>query len=481
MKKSNKVIKKTAKAFMGKNFLLDTDTAKLLYHNYAANLPIIDYHCHVPPQDIAKDVQYANITELWLGGDHYKWRAMRSCGVAEEFITGDGSDYDKFRAYCECMPKLIGNPLYHWSHLELKRYFGFKGILSGDTCDEAWALCNTKLASPDMSVRNIIKASGVEALCTTDDPIDSLEYHKQLAADDSFDVKVLPAFRPDKGINLERRGYTEYVKKLGEAASIDIEGFESLKDAYINRLDYFGELGCVTADHGIDEEIPYAPLRTSAQLDDIFRKVLCGGAPLTDDEIKAFKTAMLAFFAGEYKRRGWVMQIHFGVLRNVNPTMFENLGPDTGFDIIGGRTSTTELAKLLALFDTLGALPRTIIYSVNPTDNASVGALLGGFQTSGDGMPQVMQGSAWWFNDHLSGMREQMASLASLSALGCFPGMLTDSRSFISYTRHEYFRRILCGMLGEWVEKGLYPDDIEMLSGMVMDICYNNTKRLFKF
>lgn len=469
------------KTFMGKNFLLNTDTAKTLYHNYAAELPIIDYHCHVSPREIAEDKRYNNITELWLGGDHYKWRALRSCGIPENCITGSASDYEKFAAYASVMPMLIGNPLYHWSHLELKRYFGYDGILNAETCDTVWELCNDKLAGSEMSVRRIIKNSRVERLCTTDDPCDTLEYHAALAGDDSFDVAVLPAWRPDKGVNIERAGWKEYIGRLAEISGTDIADIDSLKAAFARRLDYFAAHGCLTADHGIDDTIPFLPADNPHMSAEVFTKVFNGFRP-SAGETAVFKTEMLCFFASEYKKRGWVMQLHFGVLRNVSDVMFKKLGPDTGFDVIGARPSVTELAGLLGLMEKRGALPRTLLYSVNPTDNAAIGALCGAFQTDSEGgMPRVMQGSAWWFNDHHAGMRQQMTALASLSAFGRFLGMLTDSRSFISYPRHEYFRRILCDIIGGWVENGEYPADIDSLAELVMNICYNNTKAFFRF
>ena len=469
------------KTFMGKNFLLDTDTAKLLYHNYAEKLPIIDYHCHVSPKEIAEDKKYSSITELWLGGDHYTWRAMRCCGVPEDFITGDASDYDKFRAWCQSMPKLIGNPLYHWSHLELKRYFDCDLIINEKNCDEIWRICNEKLADPSMSVRNIIKNSGVKLLCTTDDPSDTLEWHKLLAEDDSFDVQVLPAFRPDKGVNINKPGITEYIKKLSDAAGVDIVDFASLKQAYKNRLDLFESYGCRTADHGFDEYRSYISC-SEYEADLIFKKALASdGADVDDDELYKFKTQLLSFLASEYKQRGFVMQIHFGVLRNQNSRMYEAKGPDTGFDTIGNYDMIGALSRLLDRMDSDDALPRTILYSINPTDSPAVAALCGCFELSGDGKPKVVQGSAWWFSDHIDGMRRQMTDFANLSAFGNFLGMLTDSRSFISYTRHEYFRRILCSLLGSWVENGEYPADIESLAELVADICYNNAKNFFGF
>lgn len=461
--------------------MLGTETAKILYHTYAAELPVIDYHCHVSSHEIAEDKRYGNITELWLGGDHYKWRAMRSCGISEEAITGSGTDYEKFAAYASVMPMLIGNPLYHWSHLELRRYFGYEGALNADTCDEVWELCNDKLLTPEMSVRNIIKNSRVELLCTTDDPCDSLLSHAAIAADDSFTVKVLPAWRPDKGINIERAGWNDYIRRLSEVSGVAVTDIDSLKAAFIKRLDHFAAHGCLTADHGIDGTVPFSPSDNPSVTAGIFAKALNGTAP-DPLETEIFKTEMLTFFGGEYKKRGWVMQFHFGVLRNVSSVMFDKLGPDTGFDIIGGRASITELAGLLGLMEKRGALPRTVLYSVNPSDNAAIGALAGAFQTdSNDGMPRVMQGSAWWFNDNNTGMRRQMTSLANLSSFGRFLGMLTDSRSFISYTRHEYFRRILCDLIGGWAENGEYPADIDSLAELVINICYNNTKSFFRF
>ncbi|MFA6948832.1 MAG: glucuronate isomerase, partial [Eubacteriales bacterium] len=377
----------------------------------------------------------------------------------------------------------IGNPLYHWSHLELRRYFGINAVICEDSCDEIWACANEALASPEMSVRGIIKRSGVEAICTTDDPCDTLEYHREIAADDSFGVRVLPAWRPDKGINLDRRGYTDYISRLDSASGVAICGIVSLRDAYMRRLNFFAQNGCVTADMGIDEVIPYAAPLSDTELDMIFKKAYeSDGADITPAEANAFRADMFRFFAAQYKQRGWVMQIHYGVLRNVNPAMFKKLGADTGFDIIGGRTSTTELARLLGSVEESSGLPRTVIYSVNPEDNAATAALIGAFQRSdGSGMPLLMQGSAWWFNDNLSGMKAQMETLANMSAFGCFLGMLTDSRSFISYTRHEYFRRILCNMIGSWADAGLIPNDPAALADIVMDICYNNTKNFFGF
>ncbi|MBE6613666.1 MAG: glucuronate isomerase, partial [Ruminococcaceae bacterium] len=443
------------KTFMGKNFLLSTEVAKALYHNVAAKLPIIDYHCHVSPKEIAEDKTYNNITELWLGGDHYKWRAMRCCGVDEEFITGSASDYDKFKAWCSCMPRLIGNPLYHWSHLELRRYFDCELVINEENCEKIWCICNEKLRSGTMSVQQIIKNSGVEVLCTTDDPADSLEWHKMLRDNKDFEVEVLPAWRPDKGFAVGTPGFAGYIAKLSAASGIEITDVESLKLAWMQRLDVFCELGCKTADHGLDGYTLFLEAASNKELDDIFKKALANdGSGMTVEEIAKFRTEMLAFLAAQYKCRGLVMQLHFGVLRNQNSRMFKKLGPDTGWDTIGNYDMISPLSRLLDKMDANDTMPRTILYSINPTDNAAVAALCGCFETSGDGKPKIMQGSAWWFSDNLDGMRRQMTDLANLSSFGNFLGMLTDSRSFISYARHEYFRRILCDLIGNWVENG---------------------------
>ena len=470
------------KRFIGNNFLLNTETAKTLYHVYAKRLPILDYHCHVSPKEIAENRHYANITELWLGSDHYKWRAMRSCGISERYITGDASDYEKFHAWASCLPFLIGNPLYAWSHLELKNYFNCSLPLSEDTCDEIWTLCNERLHREDFGVRDIIATSGVEVICTTDDPCDDLAYHDQLAFDDSFTTRVYPAFRPDKGLNIEREGFRSYIDRLSAISGVTITGMDSLKEAFRVRLDYFEAHGCRTADHGIDNTVFFMLPDMPSHPDTIFKKVYLEGQNPTAREEEIFKTEMLRFFGKEYRRRGWVMQLHFGVLRNANTRMFRDLGTDTGFDVIDGRGGMVKLAGLLDLLDASEALPKTILYSINPSDNASVGALIGAFQNdSVDGLPRLYQGSAWWFSDNRRGMEDQMTSLANLSAFGRFPGMLTDSRSFLSYTRHEYFRRILCNLIGNWVEQGEYPCDMTRLAQLVMDICYNNTKKLFGF
>ncbi|MBQ7499861.1 MAG: glucuronate isomerase [Clostridia bacterium] len=469
------------KNFIQNDFLLSNETAKKLYHNYASKLPIIDYHCHIDPADIAGDKKYSNITEIWLGGDHYKWRAMRSCGVDEKYITGGASDYEKFRAFARIMPKLAGNPMYHWSHMELKKYFGYTGTLSDSTCDTVWNLANEKLRT--MSVRGIIDLSSVETICTTDDPADKLEYHKAIAKDGSVSVKVYPAFRPDKGLKITDKDYPDYIRKLASSARMEIKDFESLKSAYIMRMNNFDVLGCRTADHGIDTAVRYKLSKNAAAIDGIFKKALAGnGGELTEDEIAVFRTAMYLFFASQYKKRGWVMQIHFGVLRNPNSVSFRKRGPDSGYDIIGAPTGTNDLALLLDRMNFEKSLPKMILYSINPADDAVVAAMCGAFQDEpSGGLPSTVQGAAWWFNDNEAGIRRQLEAFANLSALGSFLGMLTDSRSFLSYTRHEYFRRIFCDMLGSWVETGRYPSDITQLKNLVCDVCYNNTNKFFGF
>ena len=478
------------KPFMNDDFLLDSDVAKILYHHYAAEMPIIDYHCHVSPKDIAENRKYRNITEVWLGGDHYKWRAMRSCGLPERVITGDATDYEKFEAFATALPSLIGNPLYHWSHLELKRYFGYDGILSPDTCEEVWNLANEKLASDDMSVREIIKKSNVKLICTTDDPADSLEYHLALSQDKTFDVKVLPAFRPDRAMNIDKPDFAAYMATLSAASGVEITDIVSLCDALERRIEFFDALGCRTADHGFDDYVAFEEEKSAAQclsIADVTIKRALAGEKIDAEMTKIFKSALIRFFGREYVKRGWVMQIHFGALRSANTVMKNLLGPDTGYDTINGTNCIQSLARMLDALNTENALPRTILYSLNPTDNAALATLIGSFQYTSEEaeglscLPKMQHGSAWWFNDNIKGMRDQLENLANLSALGKFVGMLTDSRSFLSYTRHEYFRRILCNVLGGYVERGEYPLDIDTLAQMVCDICYNNTKDFFGF
>ncbi len=465
------------KQFMDKNFLLQTETAQKLYFDYAAVTPVLDYHCHINPQEIYEDRRFDNITQVWLGADHYKWRFMRSCGVDERYITGDASDKEKFLKWAEVLGKAIGNPLFHWSHLELQKYFHYHGVLNKNTAEEVWELCNKRLAEPDMTVRNIIRQSNVTLICTTDDPVDSLEWHKKIAEDDSFSVQVLPAWRPDRAMNIEKDSYPEYLAQLSEVSGVEIATFADLCKALSIRMDFFDSMGCSVSDHGL-AYVMYQPAG-DAEIEAIFAKRL-GGASLTHMEELQFKTAFMLFAGKEYAKRGWVLQLHYGCKRDNNTPMFDQLGPDTGFDCINNYGPSAELADYLNALNCDGGLPKTIIYSLNPNDNQAIGTILGCFQDSG-AVAKIQQGSAWWFNDHKTGMQDQMISLASLGNLSGFVGMLTDSRSFLSYTRHDYFRRILCNLIGNWVENGEFPADYNMLGEIVTDICYNNAVRYFGF
>jgi glucuronate isomerase len=465
------------KAFMDDNFLLNNKTAEMLYHDYAKEMPIVDFHCHLNPKEIAEDKKYRSITELWLGGDHYKWRAMRSNGVEERYITGDATDKEKFMKWAQTVPCCIGNPLYHWTHLELRRYFGIQKLLAPDTAEEIWERCNEILASGQLSARDLIRRSNVRVICTTDDPVDTLEYHQAIAADKAFGVRVLPAFRPDKAINIDKDGFAEYLAKLGKAANISIRNFEDLKKALAARIQFFHDAGCRVSDHALDPVV-YSE-STGEEATGILAKALSGQV-LTEIEIRKYKSQVFLFVGREYAKRNWVMQMHMGTLRNTNSRMMKLLGPDTGFDTIGDYTFAEALAKVLNLLDETDELPKTILYCLNPRDNEVLGTMIGCFQ--GGGIPGKIQfGSGWWFNDQKDGMVRQMAALANLGLLSRFVGMLTDSRSFSSYTRHEYFRRILCNVIGEWVENGEAPDDIKLLGGMVEDICYNNAAEYFQF
>ena len=465
------------KQFMDENFLLQSETAQKLYHSYAADAPILDYHCHINPQEIYEDRQFENITQVWLGGDHYKWRFMRSCGVDEKYITGDASDKEKFLKWAEVLGKAIGNPLFHWSHLELKKYFGYNGVLNKKTAEEVWELCNKRLAEKDMSVRNIIRQSNVTLICTTDDPVDSLEWHKKIAEDDSFDVQVLPAWRPDKAMNIEKVTYLDYISQLSEVSGIKIDTFAALKKALSNRMDFFASMGCSVSDHAL-EYVMYAPA-SDDEIEAIFAKRLSGEGVTRAEELK-FKTAFMLFVGTEYTKRNWVMQLHYGRKRDNNTPMFDRLGPDTGYDCINNYAPSSEMADFLNSLNKNGNLPKTIIYSLNPNDNQAIGTILGCFQDS-TAVAKIQQGSAWWFNDHKTGMQDQMISLANLGNLSGFVGMLTDSRSFLSYTRHDYFRRILCNLIGEWVENGEFPADYDTLEEIIKGICYNNSVNYFGF
>lgn len=456
--------------FLNDDFLLSNEIAKRLYHETAAVTPIIDYHCHINPEDIATDRHYETITQLWLGGDHYKWRLMRACGISEEYITGNASDYDKFMKWVQALQKAIGNPLYLWSHMELKAYFGYDGVLNEDTAEYVWNLCNKILANKELSVRNIIKKSNVTHICTTDDPMDDLKWHAHIANDPTFSVRVLPTFRPDKAMNIELDTYLSYIKQLSEVAHIEITSFARLKEALKQRMDYFSDHGCCISDHGL-EYVMYEPC-TDEELEAIFSKRL-HESPLQPTEILKYKTACMLFVAQEYSKRDWAMQLHYGCKRNNNRLMFSQIGPDTGYDCIDTYTPSAPLANFLDALEQQQQLPRTILYSLNPNDNAVIDTIIGCFQHS-SACSKLQHGAAWWFNDHRKGILDQLTSLASNGCLGTFIGMLTDSRSFLSYTRHDYFRRILCDQISQYVLNGEYPLDYKQLQQLVADISYHN-------
>ncbi len=456
------------------DFLLKTQTAKKIYEA-SKDMPIIDYHCHINPKEIAENRKFDNITQVWLGGDHYKWRLMRSNGVPENEITGDADDYTKFLRFAEMMPKAIGNPMYHWCHLELKRYFGFDGVLNKDTAKEVYDLCNKKLQSDDMTVRALIEKSNVKMIGTTDDPTDDLKWHKILAEDESFKTAVYPTFRPDKAVNIDKEGFAEYINKLAEVCEMEIMDADDVKVALAKRLDYFCSFGCRATDHGLDYVV-YEPANRFA-VNDIFKKAM-NGVKVTQFEADRYKTAIMLSLGEKIAEKGIVMQLHYGAQRNTNERMFKSLGADTGFDCISVKNCGEALTAYLDALNKKDRLPKTIIYSLNPNDNELIDTVLGCFQGS-EAQGKIQHGSAWWFSDTKSGMENQLKSLANLSLLGNFVGMLTDSRSFLSYTRHEYFRRILCNLLGEWVENGEYPCDMETLRTIAKDISYNNAFKYF--
>ncbi|HKJ45394.1 MAG TPA: glucuronate isomerase [Balneolales bacterium] len=464
--------------FINDNFLLNNARGKDLYFNYSKSKPIIDYHCHIPVKDIAGDTQFKNLSHIWLYGDHYKWRAMRTAGVDEEFITGKASDYDKFMAWAKVVPKTLGNPLFHWTHLELKRYFEVDDFLNEETADKIWNLSKDRLQDNELSARNIIRNMKVEVVCTTDDPADDLKYHQKIAADDSFSPIVLPAFRPDNAMNIgDADSYQNYLKRLSDAAGQSINSYDDLLSVLQQRHDYFHDNGCRLSDHGL--EAVYVEDFTLSGIRDIFRKSL-DNKPLTKSEIAKFKSAVLLEMAKMDHASGWVQQYHLGAIRNNNKRMYRKLGPDTGYDSMGDFNHAIPLSRFLDRLDTNDQLTKTILYNVNPTDNALFATMIGNFQ---DGRtPGKMQfGSGWWFLDQKNGIENQVRTLANMGLLSHFVGMLTDSRSFMSYPRHEYFRRVLCNMIGDDIEKGLIPDDLDLVGSMISDISYNNAKNYFDF
>ena len=463
--------------FLDDNFLLKTDTAIELYHGHAAAMPIYDYHCHLPPQAIAENTQFDNLTQIWLGGDHYKWRGLRANGVPERLVTGEAGDWEKFQAWAETVPDTMGNPLYQWTHLELKKPFGVSGILLGpDTAREIWDRCNSLLQTDEYRVRGIMRQMNVKIVCTTDDPTDTLEHHDAIAADSSFDIKVLPAFRPDKAFKVDSPEILgPWLVKLGEAVGGEIRKFTDLVEALDRRMLFFHDKGCRISDHGINA--PFAGTTSEGELDRILEAAL-GGTAASAEEAEAFGAAVFLELGRMYARRGWTMQIHFGALRNANTRMYKTLGPDTGYDAIGDFEQVGPLVAFLDRLDSTDELPKTIVYVLNARDNDAIAAAVGCFQ-DGKTKGKMQFGSGWWFNDQRDGMERQMTSLANLGLLARFVGMITDSRSFLSYPRHEYFRRVLCNLLGGWVESGELPRDFELLGYMVRNICYNNAVDYF--
>lgn len=465
------------KPFLDDNFILETETAEYLYHEHAKKMPIIDYHCHLIPQQIAENKQFDNITQPWLYGDHYKWRAMRTNGVDEKFCTGEASDKEKFQKWAETVPHTLRNPLYHWTHLELKRYFGVDELLSSRTADSIYAKTSEMLKSDDFKVWGLLEKMNVEVVCTTDDPVDTLEYHEMLASS-ACKTRMLPTWRPDKSMAVEDAGsYNVYLDKLEAVADVTITSLKKLIEALKVRHDYFDQMGCRLSDHGI--EAFYAEEYTTAEVEAIFTKIR-SGKELTSSEILKFKSAMLYEFAVMDHEKGWTQQFHYGALRNNSTRLYNKLGPDTGFDSINDENVAGSLSKFLDRLDKTNQLTKTILYNLNPRDNEMVATMIGNFQ-DGSVPGKIQFGSGWWFLDQKDGMEKQMNALSNLGLLSRFVGMLTDSRSFLSFPRHEYFRRILCNLLGNDVEKGLLPNDKELLGQMVEDICYNNAKNYFQF
>ena len=465
------------KPFMNDDFLLPDASSQQLYHDYSAQMPIIDYHCHLPPADIANDSLFKNLAHAWLGGDHYKWRVMRANGVSETDITGHEPDYRTFLAWARTVPSIVGNPLYHWTHLELQRYFGINEVLSEKTAPMIWEACNAQLVTPAFGARALLKRMNVRAVGTTDDPADSLEHHRAYAAArQPGDPVMVPSFRPDKALAVDDPvAWKAYLAKLGAAADIAIGSYEDLVAALDKRHAVFHELGCRASDHGLIS--PVATFATAPALKSLFAKLLGGSSP-TADESESFKTALLLEVGRMNAKRGWAMQLHLAALRNLNTPMFKKLGPDTGYDAASDASIAQKLGAFMNALQSEGMLPKTILYSLNPNDLEALGTVMGCFQ-DGSLPGKVQLGSAWWFNDHIEGMRRQMVSLANLGLLSRFVGMLTDSRSFLSFPRHEYFRRILCALVGGWIENGEIPADFDTFGAMIQDISYRNAKNYF--
>ena len=458
------------KGFIHEDFLLTTEAARRLFHEHAENMPIFDYHCHLNPAEIYGNKQFSDIGEAWLAGDHYKWRVMRACAVPEEYVTGSAGFRDKFDRFAAIMPGLIGNPIYHWSHLELKRFFGIDELLSEKTADMVWETANAKLQSPAGAARALIAESNVRALCTTDDPADDLQYHKKLAEDKGFATKVLPTFRPEKALNIVDPNYPAYLQKLGAASGVYIRTIDDVRQALVQRVDYFAGVGCRLSDHSFGS--PDFTVWDEGAAEEAVRKALAG-EPLLDYEVAAYQSVMMDFLGEQYCDHGWAMQLHMGAVRNLNRKLYRTFGADAGGDSIGDTVSADSLGALLGRLADRDKLPKTILYTLNAADNDKLAAMAGCFQDAG-AAGKIQFGSAWWFNDHYDGMTAQLKSLANIGVLSRFVGMLTDSRSFLSYPRHEYFRRILCEVIGGWIDKGMAPADYDGIGRIVEDICFNN-------
>lgn len=462
--------------FLNENFLLENRTAEILYHEYAAKQPIIDYHNHLPPDELAGDKQFDNITAVWLNGDHYKWRAMRTMGIAERFITGDATDFEKFQKWAEVVPFTIRNPLFQWTHLELKRYFGINDLLTPNSAESIYQQCGELLNTQAYSTRNLLRKMNVETVCSTDDPVDDLRYHQQVKKE-GMDIQLLPAFRPDKAILIEKESFQKYIHQLGEVTGTEIVSFADLLNALKSRADYFHENGCRLSDHGLEQV--YAEDFSDKDVDTIFKKRLQVGF-VTNEEARKFMSAMLYHLGCMYAEKGWVQQFHLGALRNNSARMLRQLGPDTGFDSIGDWEQAAALAKFLNRLDTEDKLAKTILYNLNPRDNEVMATMIGNFN-DGSTRGKMQFGSAWWFLDQKDGMEKQINALSNMGLLSCFIGMLTDSRSFLSFPRHEYFRRLLCNLIGRDVHNGELPNDTKWLGSIVEDICYQNAKGYFGF
>ena len=465
------------KGFMDKDFLLDTDVAKMLFHEYAQDMPICDYHCHLSPKEIYENKAPKSITQLWLSGDHYKWRAMRSCGVEERYCTGDASDREKFRHFANTLQYCIGNPLYHWAHIELQRYFGIDTPLNSKTADDIFDRANNAIANGDFRPQSLIKKSNVKYICTTDDPVDDLKYHKLLQEVDGFDCRVLPTFRPDKALNPTLDGFADYIRELGAVAQVEIKGYKDVIKALLIRADYFNSVGCRVSDQSFD--CPPCVIADDDEIEDIFSRAMNGEA-ITDIECKKYATPVMLALGKKYYELDWAMEVHMGAMRNNNTLMFNEIGADTGFDSVGDCEIAKPLSRFLDSLNSEGKLPKTILFNLNDKDNTVLATMLGNFQSS-QAQSKIQFGPAWWFLDTMDGMTNQMKSLANLGVLGKFIGMETDSRSFTSYGRHEYFRRIMCSLIGRWVQDGWYAYDEDILKEIVEGICYNNAIKYFNF